>query len=961
MAQRMMACLAMAALAGAMSCTDAPTATPETAAPAVVPRTDSVTLTYICGNMFRIRNASFEPRNVRWAIYNATPADTGSLRARGRDVGSTYVEYFVTSRTKGTMRLFVGTTLVNTKANGNKVACAAPVDTSPLPAVNAVRTFVLTSTILRDSSVASRTQVNVRFAPSAGAAARRAFQRAFSAQYLGSVGRVQLFQIPDFGADPDSLDALIDRMEALPGVQNASFFQVLERVRIDRARFPRDTGGYQRIDYIFGSSRIWAAKALRLPQAWACETGLYGSPPVRLMILEQNFSGELLPDLASSVAVTRFSSWKADSTLPQPSQNYLAYYQNHGAAVTSVLTARGDNGVGIAGVIWGSSTTVFSMENSDSLRGAGPQLLWKLGMGALAAAKPRVLSLSSDWAAPSAKKLEASAAYSFDIMRQLLDSVPDMLIVKSAGNDSLASGTYSQVSVTRRGPLLTGLLQLRDSSTAFRDRILFVGSTDQNTDRAAFSNQFPEVEIYAPGVDIPVLRPNGAVVVESGTSFSTPIVAAIAGQLLAMDPTLSAAGVKALLLDGARDSVESSTGINRLPTKVGGITGDVFEADAYGSLRLLSGRSASSPLCGGELSSWRNPADPQDSRRLGAQVKLYGGSRTQTFTDGYTLSPQSLAFGGRLLSATPGLRFVFSGGVWHPWDKYPDGQRRLFGERDTLTYIMPDTLTLRMRVMPTGPSWNDATAALGISSSSIIYGQPSMSPDGSRVLVPVHVGSDTATRFGHFTNNGAAILSTSLDSASQYGRMAWSPDGSRAIFYAFGVTGSGSTSTFGFGTRLALFSFNGATVALRTLAVEDYRLPWGASWSDEGNRITLLDATIGQSIDGYTDCRRRVFHVNASGPMTLISSEPITDPTYCRTEWIDSPDWDLYLSTLGTGTGGGTGGDGGGGGGDGSGGGMSGRALQLPDQGIELRRLLRDRLIGCRKPRGCSKTPAPNF
>lgn len=37
---------------------------------------------------------------------------------------------FVTARTKGTMRLFVGTTLIATKANGSKAACAAPVDSS---------------------------------------------------------------------------------------------------------------------------------------------------------------------------------------------------------------------------------------------------------------------------------------------------------------------------------------------------------------------------------------------------------------------------------------------------------------------------------------------------------------------------------------------------------------------------------------------------------------------------------------------------------------------------------------------------------------------------------------------------------------------------------------------------------------------------------------------------------------
>lgn len=89
------------------------------AQPTLSTAADSVLLTYICGNMFRVRNTSFEPREVRRDIYNAAPADTGSLRLRGRDVGAAHVDYFVTSRTKGTMRVFLGEVLRQTKVNGN--------------------------------------------------------------------------------------------------------------------------------------------------------------------------------------------------------------------------------------------------------------------------------------------------------------------------------------------------------------------------------------------------------------------------------------------------------------------------------------------------------------------------------------------------------------------------------------------------------------------------------------------------------------------------------------------------------------------------------------------------------------------------------------------------------------------------------------------------------------------------
>ena len=530
MAQRMMVCLAIAALAGAVSCTDAPTATRSGVSLEVGEAGDSLQLTYICGNMFRVRNKAFTPVRVRWDIYGAVPVDTGSLRVRGRDVGAAWVDYYVTARTKGTMRLFVRGEVEETKANGNKVACAAPVDTTPLPAIRARTEFVLTPTVLNDSTTVSRTQIDVRFEIAATAQQKRGFQQAFSAQYLGSVARLHLFRIPDIGDNPDSLSALLGRMNAFAGVRSATFFQITGSSRIDNARFPDDANGYRRSDYINRNGRVWA-QALRLPQAWGCETGGYNSLRPKLAVLEQNFAGDTLPDFSSNVVRIRIDAWKADTSAKggKPSQIDRVQLQEHGAALTSVLTAQGMNGVGLAGVLWNSATTVFSMENTDRRRGAAAHQLWKYGKRLLLDQKPRVLSLSSDFNAGSGSEatLAAAAEYAFDTMQSLLDSVPDLLIVKAAGNDQLASGAYQNLPLVNRVALLTALLQLRDS-TRYHDRILIVGATDRNTDRASFSNNFPEVEIYAPGADVPLLRPDGTVIRDSGTSFATPAVAGIA-------------------------------------------------------------------------------------------------------------------------------------------------------------------------------------------------------------------------------------------------------------------------------------------------------------------------------------------------------------------------------------------------------------------------------------------------
>jgi hypothetical protein len=251
----MLACLTVLAAAGLVSCTDAPVAPRDEVALAVAPATDSVTLTYICGNMFRVRNASFDAREVRWDIYNASLADTGSLRLRGRDVGAAFVDYYVTARTKGTMRVFVGGVLRQTKANGSKAACAAPVDTTAF----AVRFFDTRSEALftdTDSSVRSRTQLSIKFLANASGAEQRLLQRALDAQYVGGTRLFRYLRIRDVGDNADSLVALLQRVRQFSGVEGAGFVQILGPVRNDGARYPHNDTGDCRSDCANRNARM---------------------------------------------------------------------------------------------------------------------------------------------------------------------------------------------------------------------------------------------------------------------------------------------------------------------------------------------------------------------------------------------------------------------------------------------------------------------------------------------------------------------------------------------------------------------------------------------------------------------------------------------------------------------------------------------------------------------------------
>lgn len=111
---------------------------------------------------------------------------------------------------------------------------------------------------------------------------------------------------------------------------------------------------------------------------------------------------------------------------------------------------------------------------------------------------------------------------------------------------------------------------------ASSDRVITVGAAGLDDTRAPFSNYGAAIDLIAPGVEMLSLRarrtdtlrdipgveyaPGSAYVGAdkryyraSGTSFAAPVVAGIASLLFSRDPSLSAAQVRRMLLNSARD------------------------------------------------------------------------------------------------------------------------------------------------------------------------------------------------------------------------------------------------------------------------------------------------------------------------------------------------------------------------------------------------------------------------
>jgi Subtilase family len=885
MGGRMASCLTILAASGLIGCIDAPTQQPDTVPALTVGATDSVALTYICGNMFRIRNSSFDPRSVRWDIYNANPADTGSLWARGRDVGRTSVDFFVTSRTKGTMRLFVGTTLVATKANGNKVACVAPVDTSPLP-VNPSAGAASARVVVESPSVSSptgdayrRTAVNVRFNGTATSAEVRAFQTQFSAQLIAVYPSFFRFRVRDPGSEYSQFTSMMSAMALHASVLSATPIHSFDRVRNFGARYPNDGAGHRRNDYIAQAFSTWPARSMRLPQAWWCETGRYGGTIPRIVMYEQNFPIISAADVARSITspVTRITKWR-DTMVSPPNDSNRVEFQNHGHFIAGLLTASGDDSVGLAGPLWRSDLRVITLGNTDKASGAG-SLFFSAYVGPeIRSIAPRILTLSSDISARTgttqADTVERDGQF-FDALlsfRTLLDSLPNLLIVQAVGNDAY-QGQYSARDAVSRAVLQEGLVRLRNESSAYANRIVFVGETDVNENRASESNEFAGlVDIYAPGFDVPILLPSGAIITGRGTSFAAPSVAGIGGQLLAMDASLSASDLKALLLEGARDSVENSNGDNVAPSPVGNTTDVVYEADAYGSLRLLSALGGGRPLCGATVDAVRaQPAAPgEDHLHFSVVAQFYGGTSEvlgSTDSAGDSLLYPGTPFGTQL-SVAPGARsfsvtsvtpleesranmFRLQNRVWTAADRIDGSYGVLFGERDTLLLSLGGAVfaTAGSGRLPIAPIPNSG------SGSGFLPGGFSFAPDGSAYTVTADYAEIAAPNDVRIVRRSGTT--TALQgSPTLYGsvRTAWLPDSRSIIVSRVRELNSAGTILESTLTRLSVGSTSLPVQQQGIVATGGNTGVAALGSSDEGGRILFRISGPFYTITAEVDC-----------------------------------------------------------------------------------------------------------
>ena len=147
--------------------------------------------------------------------------------------------------------------------------------------------------------------------------------------------------------------------------------------------------------------------------------------------------------------------------------------------------------------------------------------------------------------APDSPELERLklARYTVEAIRAVLikgmESAPNVLFVGAAGNAGTDMKTANPAT----------LLALPN--------FLLVGAVDRNGAATDWTNNGPEVKLYANGDRVPARLPGGEPSFPSGTSMATPVVVNAAAKVLTVHPDMTGAELRAIL---ERTATSNATG-----------------------------------------------------------------------------------------------------------------------------------------------------------------------------------------------------------------------------------------------------------------------------------------------------------------------------------------------------------------------------------------------------------------
>jgi thermitase len=194
----------------------------------------------------------------------------------------------------------------------------------------------------------------------------------------------------------------------------------------------------------------------------------------------------------------------------------------HGTHVTGVISATVNNLEGVAGMTWYDKVMpikVLDASGAGTTYSVAQGIIWATDHGA------KVINMSLG--------NYAQAEFLHDAIRYAFDR--DVVLIAASGNDNTRQPGYP----------------------AAYPEVFAVAATDQQLNRAPFSNYGNYIDVAAPGVSIASTYPDNQYAALSGTSMASPHVAALAALIRSVNPLLNNQEVMNIMRDTADDLGES--------------------------------------------------------------------------------------------------------------------------------------------------------------------------------------------------------------------------------------------------------------------------------------------------------------------------------------------------------------------------------------------------------------------
>ncbi len=190
----------------------------------------------------------------------------------------------------------------------------------------------------------------------------------------------------------------------------------------------------------------------------------------------------------------------------------------HGTAVAGAASAMGNSGIGVSGVTWNNPVmplVTVTSSNTGTVSDTSAAIIYAADHGA------RVINISLGWTGYTST-MQNAVNYAWN---------KGLVIVASAGNYASSDPIYP----------------------AALNNVVGVSATDQYDNLAGWSSYGSSVDISAPGVSIYTTANGGGYRYASGTSFSSPITAGLAGLIFSLNPSLTNSQVVDLIKNNADD------------------------------------------------------------------------------------------------------------------------------------------------------------------------------------------------------------------------------------------------------------------------------------------------------------------------------------------------------------------------------------------------------------------------